>query len=301
MYIQDINTQKLNNSTFFNTNKVKKQIEIAESTRIKTPDILMSQLSFMGISNVPAVTIASSLRNILESYLGKLKTCKLPNSVILGRKLDSLRVQGEIILLDSPTDFKNALQILKDTISSLKNDFITNEEGYGIVSHLNPDNFDVCEKAIEEDPKLAAMRIKGLIGKGSFSTAFLTDSDSVVKLSKVRNFPIPKEFIEGFDIPPLTTMKDSWYTTKSGIYVAHVPFAQEASLIGMPNSEFRRQFDRLQTIMKEANPEYEFQDFSCRPSSMKQIGIIKDTITGEERVVLLDPECVKNRTGFQEL
>ncbi|MDD3436501.1 MAG: hypothetical protein PHC64_05035 [Candidatus Gastranaerophilales bacterium] len=262
---------------------------------LSNSNALMSQLSFMAATNAVKSGFGAVLDCLPASYRENLVPIKVGECTILGRRgSDDNTVIGKIMLLDTPMGFADAIIALAKKITDFERKFRKIPSTVGDLSQglndvdlcLYHTSFDYYLKAIRKQPELKDIQIRGIIGQGGSSTAFLTANNTVVKLSPFRNFPLEKAFIEEVDIPVL----DSYVidTPPLELYVAHVPFAKEASILGVSDEDFLGIFNQFR---QKINP-YSFDiDFGPEACHKKQVGFLAG------KPYLLDPECIV-RPGF---
>lgn len=110
---------------------------------------------------------------------------------------------SKIILFDEAKKFGETITFLKEKILEIKKtDYGNNIPGYNAGS-LWTRGLDTYKEAIEQDKLkgLKDVQIKGIVGQGGYSTAFLTSDNKVIKLSTNPIFPKPEDMIEGVDVP----------------------------------------------------------------------------------------------------
>lgn len=242
---------------------------------------MQAQLNFMGLFGRSQVKSAASVFN---KYLEKMDHYKFENTTILYRKTDGSK-RANIILLDEPQKFSEALSLLAKKIS----DFSCGTKK-DVQLCLLGHEFEDFAKALNKNRKLKHTYIKGIVGQGGSSTAFLTDKNDVIKLAIFPIFPSEKDFIKGVEIP--ITKR---YAIKSGytgaFYAMREPLAENHYLRDVTNEEYGKIWADFNQKIKTVNPEYKFADdfdeLDCGCSS--QIGFINDM------PYILDHQVIKNR------
>lgn len=255
---------------------------------------LQLQLNFEGLANQYAVAepIVDTGAVILRKYLGKfVHFYDIPGvSILYNSTLP--KCQKPLVLLNEATEFNRALKLL-----SRKVDKINNLYTIPYTSNLSREKFILYRSAIGEG-KIPDKSIKGIIGQGRFSTAFLEPNYTVSKLSRIPNFPAKKHFIEGVDLP----IYDRKIVTIGNtiIHYVHNPLVELASTKFDPSNpkdleEFGKYWDILNDNLKKYNniygTNYSFGvDFKrSDPESMRQMGFIGDT------PYLIDYQCIDGR------
>lgn len=261
-------------------------------------DALLSQLSFMGLQVPAKILPRIDLSFLPQSYRENLIPFRLQGYTILGKRpASSSIIQGGILLLDKPLRFADAIPALGKYIDNFG--FNLKDIPFSSDVLVAPDDkmelwiyrtsFDFYKQGIEQVPELKDIPIKGIIGQGGSSTCFLTTDNTVLKLSEFRNFPLSDEFIEGVDIPVLGSKV---INTPLELFVAHVPFAEEASLIDTPLNDFLKIRQDFYQKIKKINPNYNFHDFNDTEGARAQVGFV------DGQPYLLDPQCIVYRTGL---
>lgn len=253
---------------------------VAVNTKPQTS--LQAQLNFMGGINKPLVNTSSSL---LGEYFKKMNHYKF-NDVTMLYKGQKNPWSG-IILFNKPVPFTEALPRLTKNIEEIGGSKSKIEKMY---LFLHGEDFKFFEDAIEHNDKLKDIPIKGIIGQGLSSTAFLTDQDEVIKLSRVPIFPDLKEIIKDVEIP----IKEIYFskTDKSGmIYGMKEPLVENTLVRDVSDGEYKEIWTDFYQKIKKENSEYEFEsDFSLDDSTCsKQLGFIAD------KPYLIDHQCIKFR------
>lgn len=244
-------------------------------------DCLLSQLSFMGLSGRPMV---KSLIPVLDKYFEKLSQLKFHDSTIL-YKNDGGRPCTKILLLDNPMNFNDGLNTLQSNIFKYQQI----DRPISLKLKYSPTSYCYYKTFFDSIPEFQHTSVKGIIGEGSFSTAFLTSKDEVIKLSDYPNFPNVKHFIEGVEIPILDRYVAKM--NKTLIYGVKEPFAEDASVRDISLEDYNKIWRDFHIKLQNVDPNYDF-DFDFKRGHIqasRQIGFIDDT------PYLLDHGSILNR------
>ena len=159
-------------------------------------DSLQAQLNFMGAINK---TLVHSPSSVLDKYLNGMHHYKFEDATILCTQEEG-EVFSKIVLFDKPIGFIDAILFLDQHIYSFKH-----SKKQGLNLDLEPWHFCKYNKALSSYTALKNAPIKGIIGQGRSSTAFLTAKNDVIKLSVEPLYPLPGKLINGVDLHILDT------------------------------------------------------------------------------------------------
>ena len=247
---------------------------------INAPNDMQAHLNFMGSINRPLV---KNVNPILNEYFQKMNHYKFNDVTMLYKGKEN--PWAGILLLDKSIPFPEALPHLTKNIDEIESSAMGD-----MYLFLQGADFKFFEDAITHNDKLKDISIKGIIGQGLSSTAFLTDQDEVIKLSRVPIFPALKDVVRDVEIP----IKDIYYSkteTSGMIYGMKEPLVENTLVRDVSDGEYKEIWTDFYKKIKKENPEYEFEaDFSSDdPTCSKQIGFIAD------KPYLIDHQCIKNR------
>jgi len=281
----------INNRTVFS--RVLPKVEVCgnpsvvqEKSAKNNPVSLQAKLNFMGMINKPLVHNSAS---VLDKYLEKMKHYRFQDATILYKHEDE-KPFSSIMLLDNPLCFPDAILSLKQHITDFKHC-----KKQGLDLDLEPWHFCKYNEALSSYTTLKNVPIKGIIGQGTYSTAFLTIEDDIIKLSPAPIFPSAEKFIEDVEIPILERYLIPKGKNKGVIRGMKEPLVENSLLNNISEKEYleiRRGFSKK---IKGINPIYEFNlDF---PSDYwigsKQIGFLRD------KPYILDHQVIKNRPLYE--
>lgn len=257
----------------------------------QTSDSLQKQMSFMGMANTSIIkqmsrvglnnsTIIKEYSNhnnsaalkLLDKLSAQMRCVELTKNMTLLRVENSNKVNTTpIVLLKTPMKFCDSLNVL------------------GLNGYHSKTSFEEYKEAIQKTPGLKNTFIRGIVGQGSSSTAFLSESGNVIKLSKDPNFPSPKEFIKNLEVPILNRYIVDLQNGQK-IYGVEELFAEDATIRGISLEEYNKIFDKFSETLKNANPNYSFKDFHYNNFIyFDQLGFVNDT------PYLIDHECIRGR------
>lgn len=146
----------------------------------------------------------------------------------------------------------------------------------GTVPILESD--DSFVKEIKKDKEISSIKVTKLIGKGSSSIAFETESGDIIKLTRGNHFPFNRPH-EEFDVPVLKSGKIG----KIRYYIEEKLYQHGLS-------------DGFVAIVKAKIKEKGYKTYDFYDSDIHQIGISKDG-----KLYLLDPECARYKTIFHAI
>lgn len=192
-------------------------------------------------------------------------------------------LRSRIILLDDAKKISEALDILSEKIKTLsKNKTIKLE--------IFTDQFKTYKHFIDHGllPEIENISIKGIVGQGSSSTAFLTSDNKVIKLSRAPIFPSSKDFIEGMDAPIFRCFKAR--TLLHSVYGVIEPYLEPAILRGSFNMKesykiINSNIAKLKEVNKSRGTKYRIQDFNWQQIGFDENGTY----------YFLDHQCIQNR------
>lgn len=253
-------------------------------------NVLQNYLNFKGTIN--KATIDSSFEigeSILKNYRAKMKHIDFPDFTILHNLVDF----GQVCILFKKqmkldkvfSYFSKNMEKIAKTVDGLENIY----QGH-IKEHFNNETLSVFSSAIKKGD-IPNLNIKGLMGYGSFSSAFLTSDNKILKLSECPIYPKDKNFIKGVDVPMYA--KYASHMDKKNVYGLLEAFTEVANIKllndDLAESKFNQAWDKLNQELK-SKTDYDFTlDFNKSQSSMRQMGFIGDT------PYLIDTECVMGR------
>ena len=289
MIVNSINN-RINPAIILSNNKVS-IVQLPSAKPSQTSDSLQKQMNFMGLANSPIIKqmslVGLSNSTIIKEYSSHTNSTALKlldklsaqmKHFELTKNMTLLRVKNSnkdnttpIILLKTPMKFYDSLNTL------------------GLSGYHSKTSFEEYKEAIQKTPDLKNTSILGIVGQGTSSTAFLSESGNVIKLSKYPNFPSPKEFIKNLEVPIL---KRYIVDLQNGqkIYGAEEMFAEDATIRGISLEEYNKIFDKFSETLKNANPNYSFKDFFYNNFIyFDQLGFVNDT------PYLIDHECIRGR------
>jgi hypothetical protein len=239
----------------------------------------------MGAINKPLVISSSS---VLDKYLEKLNHYKFQDVTMLYKYEDN-KPFFTIMLLDNPLCFPDAIASLAKHI----NDFHEVNKADSFLD-LMPWDFDEYRDAVLGNQELKTTLIKGIIGQGSSSTAFLTNKNEVIKLSAEPLYPLPGKLIKGVDLPILGTYLMPKGKHKGAIYGVKEPLIENSFLRPISSFEYGRIRSDFFKKIKLADRRYDFtDDFSLNPLFAIQIGFLRD------KPYILDHQVIKNRPLYE--
>lgn len=194
------------------------------------------------------------------------------------------RVLARVLLLNAPLKFEEAIKKFDEIITE-------NRDSIGIKNI----HFLDYKNAVKKHSELRKIKIKGIVGQGAFSTAFLTTDGTIIKLSTDRVFPKKKNFVAGVDAPIFGTYV-SKINSSDIIYGVQEPFLKEGSILNIPQSIYNTIYENFETILKEYNRKhnknYRFSfDFRMEgKSGLRQMGFDENG-----KPYLMDRQCIENR------
>lgn len=248
------------------------------------------------LNSVPTISGISaestdSAESILQKYMGKLDHFDGVSDVKILYNKNMPEEQFPAFLLKKPMEFKKALDFLSSKIKEFR---LSNPPFDRLAYH---DDFELFKEAIENGG-IPNISIKGIIGQGKWSTAFLTSDNKVIKLSSHPHFPAKEHFIEGLDVPiydryivPVSNGKTIYGATNPLTKVGFIKFnpLEVKDLI-----EYGKSWDILDARLTKENKtkgKYYCWDDFCKSKkiSTRQMGFIGD------KGYLLDSACVWGR------
>lgn len=266
-------SNRINPTIISSNNRVSNAQLLGANSNNLNSDSLQKQMSFMGLTNNPIIKsrsnyIKSSGIKLLDKHLARMKHMDLVGDMTL---LSAENSNTSIVLLKTPMKFCDSLDIL------------------GFSGFHSKTSFEDFKKALQKTPDLKSTSILGIVGQGTSSTAFLTESGTVIKLSKYPIFPSPKEFVKDLEVPIL---KRHIVDLQNGqkIYGVEEMFTEDATIRGITLEEYNKIFDKFSETLKNANPNYSFKDFYYSNFIyFDQVGFVNDT------PYLIDHECIRGR------
>jgi hypothetical protein len=279
-----INTINIhNNSTNFPIPKksatTKTDVSKNKSNALKT------ELNFKGIINKPFLKPPNE---ILRKYFEVLKPSKFQDITILFKESED-EMFSNIMLLQEPLSFSKAI----DSLDKHINDFHTSKQNFKTLGLITRD-FAKYKKAILKNLELHNTKIKGIIGQGASSSAFLTDKNEVIKLSTEPLYPLPDKIIQNVDLPILKTYLIPNRKATHTIYGIKEPLAENSLIRNISDEEYFKLRSYFYTQIKKANPHYDFEkDFSLNPDFAMQIGFYKN------KPYILDRQVITNRPLYE--
>lgn len=247
---------------------------------------LLSELTSIGIINQAHVkTIDSPAAKVFDSVLQKLEKRLIAPEITLADIPNAPNCSW--LMLEQPQPLSKALKQFQEVNDTL---FKSDQDKYWFFDKdLNP--FDANEiNDVASTNGISNILIRGRIGYGSSSQAFLTSDYKVLKLSRSPNYPEEKSFIKDLDIPILKKLK-----LNNGLYCVINPFATVGS-VHLRNADGSFDMAKFKNSWKYLNSKlegtgYKFSSDFCPTEEIDaaQIGFIGD------KPFLLDSECVKGR------
>lgn len=259
--------------------------ELVSATQ-KVGSELLSELTSMGLINqIHVQRIKNTGQKIFSSVLKSLEKESVAPGITLAKIPNA--PNGSWLLLDNPQPLNVALKKFQNVNDTL---FKSNQEKYWFFDkELNPFDADEINDVVSTNG-ISNILIRGRIGYGSSSQAFLTSDYKVLKLSRSPNYPDEKSFIEGLDVPIIKRLK-----LNNGIYGVVNPFTVVGGVhLRQPDgsfdiAKFRDSWKYLNSKLEGTG--YKFSSDFCPTEELDaaQIGFIGN------RPYLLDSECVKGR------
>jgi len=151
-----------------------------------------------------------------------------------------------------------------------------------------------CFKEAIKTGEIPNKKVKGIVGYGAFSKAFLTSDYKVLKLSTDPLFPSEADFIKDVDVP-IYKSYIAHLNNGEKVYGALEAFAESAvvrfDLSKLKNiAEYQRNWDILNDILwAKTNYEFDYDFGEGIPLFAKQMGFIGD------KPYLLDHQSVLGR------
>lgn len=251
---------------------------------------LQSQLNFKGTINKTLIrTPIDSGSEVLSAYFKKLHPYKLPGITILSKQ-EGARNAAQVFILNERMKLSDSMRFFDELIKAIKT--------YGQEFPLSGcdffrGNFRSFNEAITRQ-EIPDVNVKGIIGTGYSSTAFLTSDNKVLKLSVNPNFPSKEHFVSDVDVPIFqryvahtTTGKPIFGVLEALTECAKLRFDKTKN---QDILNFQEIWDFLNRKLR-VKTTYNFgSDFERdNPISIKQVGFIGDT------PYLIDHECIENR------
>lgn len=270
----------INKINFFNVSAPTKTLKEQSYLPRKNSIALQSQLNFMGLCNQTSI---SSGERIFQKYLTTLEHYRaIPGVSILYSK--ESKCVANIMLFDKPLKIAKALDFLKNKIAELDSLEEYRPSSLPFFFCLREQNFDVFKEAIAKGD-IPNLEIKGIIGQGRHSTAFLTCDNKVLKLAIKPNFPDNKYFMEGIDVPIYDRyIARKVMSGKYNVYGALEGLAEVFPIKDITNNEYFNIYSYFGTKTKAINEDYSLQDFCAF-----QVGVING------KHYIIDHECVVGR------
>ena len=195
---------------------------------------------------------------------------------------------SKIILLENPHPFSAALKEIRDILCASVSQKCCADDGHRVMSRLDLSEFNAYDKALSEHPSAGNTKIKGIVGQGGCSTAFLTEENNIFKISDCPLFPSPENMTDA-EIP----IKERFLFGRSvdRLYGAIEPLAENTELRPTSFAEYQDAWKKLDERLKRKNPDYEFSkcEFDYDEHHQSQLGFSGDT------PYLLDHQCIKDR------
>lgn len=267
-----------------NVNEIKSKDSFSDSAA------LGYQLNFIGLSHRTAVKPANT---IIRAYLKNLEhyhNNNLPGINMLYKLIDPYAVHSPVILFKEITPFDKSLDFLTKTVSKIKE--LQSHKKTALpfkFKEIESENFELYKKAIDTGI-IPNFRIKGMIGQGRDSTAFLTSDNKVIKLSLKPNFPDEDTFVEGIEIPILARyIAENVDGKGTRVYGVLEELTEVLSLRDPSSREFEAYANEINRRLEKINPDYELQD-----DNALQFGFIGN------KLFLIDHQCIRDRKLFGE-
>lgn len=272
---------------------LKKQVAMPKSqtqhSKATTSNALQKQLTFMGTINHPVVD-AGALT--LEKYRRNMDNVHLNGASILfseNAKNKNGDFKTKIILLDNPFPFAEGIKKIKETILTSPYDLSGNRHGIKVHSYFYPREYEYLSQVVAKDKKIKDIQIKGIMGQGTYSSAFLTKDNDIFKLSWAPLFPASEHMIDG-EIP----IKERFVieSPREPLYGVIEPLAENTILKPISRQEYNDIWKKFDARIKQKDPKYEFSedDFEYdSPFHQSQIGFISET------PYFLDHQIVRGR------
>lgn len=194
-------------------------------------------------SNQISFTSCASVLDKLASYRGIA-------GVDIKYKPTGILRTTQIMLIDHNEGFAKAIDTFGRAITDFKDRTTTSPCSL----NLKPWDFKLYKDFVENIPALKKLAIRGIVGQGYSSSAFLTAEDETIKLSTVPNFPYPDDFVPGLEVPVIGS-----YTSNNGrVYGVKEPFAEIAAIRydsddDNAKSALNSIWDNLYNTLKEFN------------------------------------------------
>lgn len=258
------------NPLFLPKTEIGKHSDAKIKPQSSSSNALQAQLNFMGVAMRPLV---KAVNPVLSKYLREMQQVRFQDATILHSGEKGLNV-SRIILLDTSLSFPDAIASLSQNIKAFKTSGI-----YGVELGLKIYSFNELKEAVSACNGLKDMAIKGIIGQGDSATAFLTESNEVIKLSLNRPiFPTPETFIEGVELPILSRYFMPVPEQADIIYGMMEPLAENSSLRDISRDKYNEIWNGFDAILQENHPSFAFNnDFSPNDyGDRRQIGFIGD-------------------------
>lgn len=260
---------------------------ISESKQVNT-DALSTQLSFMGLFNRPILT--TSGENVLKGFYQRTLPHKITGGFILYKQSLAKIDWSKTLIFDNEMSFIDSLDYLRATIENARYNVLDHSR---VRMHGRLCDFETFkEAALVPNSFLSKLKIKGMIGQGAYSTAFLTSDNKLLKLSLKPNFPSTENFVEGVDIPIFERHIIQLPQRNENVFGAIEALAEpgEVRCEGMQENEFGKYWDMLNRNLRQHSNWHFSSDFKrTDPYSIRQVGFIGKT------PYLIDHECIANR------
>lgn len=244
-------------------------------------------LNFTGAFNPPIMPYAFHLgAEVLEGLYKKLHPCQITGAKILYKEGKGPSNWGKIIIFDESMPISNGFEFLKKAFRE------GNNADSSYVLDLYPNGFMHFNEAVL-NRYIPNLSIKGIIGQGNHSTAFLTVDNNVLKLSTKPNFPSKEQFIPGVEVP-IYERFIARLPENNTVYGVLEALAEPANIRWAESNpsdmkKFLEYWANLDERLRQKT-NYKFSsDFSSRHKTMRQMGIIR------EKPYLIDHECISGR------